>query len=299
MIDHGSYNELTTNDQCLPCPVVSDELVRGFYEWLIDRKGVSEDTASYYVNVVNHGSRTGGWPPVKRAHRKAWRNYVRYLFSIGRLNWERLQGYLAYLELGKYRRGATIVAKVDTSLIKTYILRLEQERYSRLYLLLLGGARLSHVMHLLLHYTPDEEVKHPTGAYAPRLYCSRLWCRYYLGIRHGRKRIDYIYWVGNEHDLNETRFNIIVRHEILSYKMLKLALHKIGVKAKIFRKYVNQVLETLAQKHNIRLDAVNLIMSRELSVTGAHYLDTLNWSDKLFTIYVEYLKTIGLARRRT
>lgn len=39
----------------------------------------------------------------------------------------------------------------------------------------------------------------------------------------------------------------------------------------MFRMFVNQVLEELAYKHNIRLGAVNPIMSMELSITGTSY----------------------------
>lgn len=34
----------------------------------------------------------------------------------------------------------------------------------------------------------------------------------------------------------------------------------------------------------------NLIMSRELLVTGGHYLNTRGWAGRLFNIYVGWLK---------
>ncbi|MEB3759611.1 MAG: hypothetical protein GSR81_02035 [Desulfurococcales archaeon] len=45
-------------------------------------------------------------------------------------------------------------------------------------------------------------------------------------------------------------------------------LRRIGVQAKEFRKLANRVLEELAHMHNIRLNAVNPIMSRELRLPG-------------------------------
>ncbi len=86
----------------------------------------------------------------------------------------------------------------------------------------------------------------------------------------------------------------MIKHMKQSYRHIRDKLRKLGVKAKLYRKYANQRLEDLAHKHNIRLDAVNLIMSRELSVTGEHYLNTRDYADKLFSIYVEYLKERGL-----
>ena len=74
-----------------------------------------------------------------------------------------------------------------------------------------------------------------------------------------------------------------VRISRLEYRQLKDKLRKIGAQAKLFRKLANQVLEELAHKHNIRLDAVNLIMLRELSVTGTSYVNVRDWADKLFS----------------
>jgi len=54
------------------------------------------------------------------------------------------------------------------------------------------------------------------------------------------------------------------------------------------------VLEGLAHQNNIPLDAVSLIMSRGLSVTGTHYLNTREWADKLFGLYVKWLREKGL-----
>jgi len=54
------------------------------------------------------------------------------------------------------------------------------------------------------------------------------------------------------------------------------------------------VLEELAHQSNIPLDAVALIMSRGLTVTGAHYLNTREWADKLFGSYVKWLREKGL-----
>ncbi len=62
----------------------------------------------------------------------------------------------------------------------------------------------------------------------------------------------------------------------------------------MFRMFVNQVLEELAHKHNIRLGAVNPIMSMELSITGTSYVNVRDWADKLFGIYIKWLEGNGL-----
>lgn len=146
--------------------------------------------------------------------------------------------------------------------------------------MLLGGARLKHVLRMAATWNPKEVVQHPTGRYEPRLHCGGGWCRYYLGITEGSKRTDYIYFPAAGR----------LRIPALSYRQLKDKLNSLGVKAGLYRKFANQILVELAQQNNIALDAVALIMSRGLTVTGAHYLNTRKWADKLFGIYVQWLR---------
>ncbi len=77
-----SGRELTTRLVFLLAPVVDNSLLQGFRQYLLGR--VSEATARDYVNAVARKE----WPPTKRSHVKAWRHYVQYLFSIGKLDWE-------------------------------------------------------------------------------------------------------------------------------------------------------------------------------------------------------------------
>ncbi len=266
--------ELTTQLRGLPMPEIDNELLEGFRNYLLNK--VSEDTLRDYVNAVVKQE----WPPIKHSHVKAWRNYVQYLFSIGRLSWEEKARYLDFLKLPRSER--KVEEEVPVPLIIKYKEIILGSELGDLYYLLLGGARLEHLVRMLESYAPEEVVKHPTGRFEPRLYCSRLYCRYYLGIRKGSKRVDYIY------------FPIISDSLMIpwmTYRQLRDYLNKrLGIRVKLFRKFVNQRLESLAEQYNIRLDAVNLIMSRELSVTGAHYLNVRDWADKLFKLYVEWLR---------
>jgi hypothetical protein len=60
----------------------------------------------------------GSGPPEKRSHIKAWRQYVQYLFSIGRLTWEERARYLELLEPPS--TGRRTVEEVPISLIREY-----------------------------------------------------------------------------------------------------------------------------------------------------------------------------------
>ena len=149
---------------------------------------MSLETAEYYAGVVERKV----WPPNKRKHVKAWRKYVQFLFSIGRLNWGRMQQYLAFLRLGGNRRETQRAVPLDT--IVRYREVMEENGLGDLYVLLLGGARLKHILRMAEEWNPLEQVKHPTGEYEPRLYIGEGWSRYYLGVREGSKRADYIYF---------------------------------------------------------------------------------------------------------
>ncbi len=207
--------KLTTRVAAPPRPPVDNQLVAGFREWLEGQ--VSGDTADYYSNVV----RKKVWPPTRRKHVKAWRKYVQFLFSVGRMEWGRMQQYLAFLRLGGNKRETQRAVPVDT--IARYREVMEEEGLGDLYILLLGGARLKHILRMAGEWNPTEIVKHPTGEYEPRLHIGEGWSRYYLGVQEGSKRADYIYF-----PLPGER----VRIPQVNYRQLKDKLRKIGVQAK-------------------------------------------------------------------
>jgi len=265
--------KLTTRIIAPAKPVIDNTFLEAFKNWLSGQ--VSDDTRNYYVNVINNGE----WPPSKNKRVKAWRKYVQFLFSAGRIDWQTMQQYLAFLRLrGNKRETQTAI---PVTLILKYKDILTENGLGDLYTLLLSGARLKHILRMLEKWSPAEQVRHPTGRFEARLGCGKNYWRYYLGIREGNKRADYIYFPRSENSYKIPRMN---------YKQLKDKLRRLGVKAKLFRKFVNQTLEELAYDNNIRLDAVNLIMSRELSVTGTSYVNVRDWSDKLFSKYVEFLR---------
>ncbi|OYT39153.1 MAG: hypothetical protein B6U89_04540 [Desulfurococcales archaeon ex4484_58] len=251
-------------------PVMDNNVLNGFFEYCL--KEATEETCKYYVEYLKKPlDRNNSWSV------SAYRKYVKYLFSINRISWEQLQHYNAYLKTSRNKE--ELRTAVDESLIIEYVNILRRNNLEELAILLLGGSRLSHIIYMLNNYKPNEKVKHPTSIYEPRLYCTKDFCRYYLGIKLGAKHCNYIYYPATT-----------IKSTQLNYNAAKKKIHKLGIQSKIFRRYTNQKLEELAYKHNIRLDAVNLILSRELSITGTHYLNTRDWADNLFTIYVKYLR---------
>ncbi len=286
-------------------PRVDNSLVQGFLDWLVgrhssigNRKPVSLDTAKYYTNIVAKKK----WPPEKRAHRKAWRKYIDFLYRLGIVGLEKYGMYMKFLEIGG-AKPKTGRPKIHDSTIVSYMEKMigyDSDLYG-LTVLLMGGTRLAGIYHVIEISKGKQsfwyqEIQHSHGRYEPRTTCFKDFCRLYLGINYGRKHYEYIYWPKGDTIPWSQLIEFLEKQGITSYRQLKYMLNRLGIEIGIFRDYVTQRLEELAHKYDIRLDATNFILSRELSVTGAHYLNTRDWADKLFSIYVNEVvkKVIGL-----
>jgi len=77
--------KLTTHIIAPAKPVVDNTLLAGFRNWLSDQ--VSNDTAEYYRNVIEKRE----WPPARNKRVKAWRKYVQFLFSSGKIDWQTIR----------------------------------------------------------------------------------------------------------------------------------------------------------------------------------------------------------------
>jgi len=253
-------------------PPRDNELISEFAGWLMRR--VTRETAEYYAGVVGRG----GWPPQKRAHKKAWRAYVKFLSMKGLIDPLKKMAYLDALELGRYdptKQTQALVPDAEVLKVKEILYGLG---LTEVFVIGLGGARLKHIIKMLTEWEPDEVVEHPHGLYEPRLHCDNGVCRYYLGITSGRKKCHYVYFPATEvTPVNEDPRKL--------YQRIRDALEN-RAKFNVLRKWAEQRLTQVAFTNNIPMDAVKLIMTRGLSVSGTHYLNTRDWADKLFELYV-------------
>ena len=80
--------------------------------------------------------------------------------------------YLMFLKTPRSSRHRTVEA-VPVETIRGYGDILGQVGLGSLHVLLLGGARLKHVLRMAAGWEPEEVVKHPTNRYEKRLYCGR------------------------------------------------------------------------------------------------------------------------------
>ena len=128
-----------------------------------------------------------------------FRHYVQYLYYLRRIPPE-TYGWL--MEVVPSRRYKLDVRPYPINLdeVKKTMecLRERHELYYLVYRLMLeGGLRLSHALHLIESYNPRELVEIPgVGLETTRLVCfeKRGFCRYYVGIRGSQKPCEWVYF---------------------------------------------------------------------------------------------------------
>ncbi len=259
-------------------------LLDKFYNWLLDQ--VSEDTAKYYVNVIK---KLGGWvknSELREKQRKAIRKWIHFLSNEGLIDYNTKLAVLDHYRLQEKRKHRTkkwisddIVRKVIASVDGIHRLLLVLRAYS--------GARLSHIVYMLNNWTPDEIVQHMNGAYEPRLFCNELFCRYYVGIKEAGKRCDYIYFPKSL--LREIEQTAPLGKP---YRYFKDWYHHHGIEHGFLRSFFEQRAKQVAIDNKIPDDAVKLLMSRELSISGTHYDDTRRRADQLYSILIKHLEKV-------
>ena len=258
-------------------------LLDKFMDWLLSK--MEEDTARYYLNIIR---RYGRWIPaneLKRKERQAFRKFIQFLFENALIDYDMKLKLLDHYKLGgqsKQKKGHKWIE--DSTIINMY------DRTSDIYRIVFrigyfSGARLAHVLDLLNTWNPNEKLLHPNDLFEPRLYCNELFCRYFIYIRRGRKPCDYIYFPKQLLEEIET----IAGKKQLVYTSIKNWYSKHNIEFGLLRKYFEQRAKQTCKKHNIPHDAVKFILTRELSVSGAHYDDTRRWADQLYSILVKKL----------
>jgi hypothetical protein len=102
---------------------------------------------------------------------------------------------------------------------------------------------------MLEAWSPEEKVRQPTGGYEPRLFCSKEFCRYFLGVQGGRR--------GSTMSTPLCPPDKIRVPEVEYFQLKDLLSKQLMVRTGLFRKFSNQRLEELAHLHKICLDAVD------------------------------------------
>jgi intergrase/recombinase len=255
-------------------------LTSEFERWLKER-GLQPDTIQYYVSVV---SRWDGGIPESRAQRKALRQYLQFLYEAGLIGREKYLELRDRLRIGGYKPSKETQRAISLEEVLEPLERLPENLRVVWLIGLYSGARLSHVLEALAGWNPGEEVVVLGVVRRKRLECVDGVCTYWLGSIHGRKKQYELYlpeWLAGS-----------IRPVQLSYNIKDILYHRYGARYSILRKYANQRLAELAVKHSFPEDAWRWILSRDISVSGRHYLNLHDLALRLYRLYAEELDRV-------
>jgi intergrase/recombinase len=261
---------------------VVDPKTIGYYRSLFRRylegKTLSEELVNQVISNENK------WL------RNIFRHYAQYLYYTRRIPPETYGWIMEVVPSRSYKldvRSYPISIEDLARTMKT--LRESHELHYLVYRLMLeGGLRLSHAMHIVENYKPREIVEiNGLGVDTPRLVCfyDKGFCRYYIGIRETAKPCEWVYF---------------------STETLKLLREYAGstVNRRPLEKYVkrrNLLLPKYVRKAAWRImirsmprEVARFIQSRfgELKVSEARYEDLLGEADSYYPRYLEELNKL-------
>jgi len=261
---------------------VVDPKTIGYYRSLFKRylegKTLSEELVNQVISNENK------WL------RNIFRHYAQYLYYTRRIPPETYGWIMEVVPSRSYKldvRSYPISIEDLARTMKT--LRESHELHYLVYRLMLeGGLRLSHAMHIVENYKPREIVEiNGLGVDTPRLVCfyDKGFCRYYIGIRETAKPCEWVYF---------------------STETLKLLREYAGstVNRRPLEKYVkrrNLLLPKYVRKAAWRImirsmprEVARFIQSRfgELKVSEARYEDLLGEADSYYPRYLEELNKL-------
>jgi len=160
---------------------------RSLFSKHLEGRTLSEELVEY---VVNHKNK---WL------RNVFRHYVQYLYYLRRIPPE-TYGWLMEVVPSRGYRLDVRSYPIDLGEVKKTMdyLRENHGLYYLVYRLMLeGGLRLSHALHLIGSYSPGEVVEVPSvGLETARLvrFEGRGFCRYYVGLRGTQKPCEWAYF---------------------------------------------------------------------------------------------------------
>jgi intergrase/recombinase len=153
----------------------------------LEGKELSEQLIDY---VVNHENK---WL------RNVFRHYIQYLYHKRMISPETFGWIMEVAPSRGYKMDARPYQISLGDVIKTVqYLKQHHERYHLVYRLMIeGGLRLSHAVHIVKTFNPKEVVEVPEiHLETPRLVCfnDKGFCRYYAGIRGSQKPCEWAYF---------------------------------------------------------------------------------------------------------
>jgi len=249
---------------------------RNLFKRHLEGKTLSEELVEYVVNYPNK------WL------RNVFRHYVQYLYYLRKIPPETYGWLMEVVPSRSYRLDVRPYPISLEEVRKTIdYLRENHELYYLVYRIMLeGGLRLSHALHLIESYNPGELVEIPgVGLETTRLVCfeDRGFCRYYIGLRGTQKPCEWVYLsletlkLLEEHASEEVSRNPVARyakrHGLLAPKHMRKVAWRLMVRV-------------------MPREVARFVQSRfgELKVSEARYEDLLGEADEHYPEYLSLLQ---------
>jgi intergrase/recombinase len=270
---------------------------KGFEEFLRERKKrrkiTTEDTLEYYRNlfrkhlegkvlsqdlidyVISH--------PVKWL-RNVFRHYIQYLYYTRRISPETYGWIMEVVPSRSYRIDVRPYPINIEDLARTLsTLKKSHRVYYLLYRIMLeGGLRLSHAMHIIRTFNPEEVVEiNGLDTETKRLVCfeDKGFCRYYVGVRESVKPCEWAY-------ISKETLEILKQHAGLRISKRPVERY-VKRRNLLMPKYVRKIAWRLMIKAMPR-EVARFIQSRfgELKISEARYEDLLSEADQYYPAYL-------------
>ena len=189
-----------------------------FKKWLIEKKSkpitqrTLKDYRSIFLDCLE--GKVLGWHLLKqleakkmkcreKEHSTSWlrqvfRHYIRYLYAIGKLDWDTYSRLILTIPGRRYGRKLAQKPILKEDVVNTLRVLKEERRdiYTLYMLILCSGVRFEHVLNTLKSWQPNEELYVSyLNRNIKRLECFEHHCRYYLGKETNRKPAAFMFFL--------------------------------------------------------------------------------------------------------
>jgi intergrase/recombinase len=251
---------------------------RNIFKKFLEGKVLSEELINY---VINHSNK---WV------RNIFRHYIQYLYYLRKVSPETYGWIMEVVPSRSYKMDVRSYPINLDDVIKTLdYLRSNHELYYLVYKLMIeGGLRLSHALHIIKNFKPNEVVEvNGLDIDTPRLvyFEDRGFCRYYVGIRETMKPCEWAY-------ISIETLKLLEKY--VGSKVNRRPLHKYIKRHNLIPpKYMRKIAWRLMIKVMPR-EVARFIQSRfgELKVSEARYEDLLSEADDNYLKYLNHLQII-------
>jgi len=248
---------------------------RNLFKKHLEGKTLSEDLINY---VINHKNK---WL------RNVFRHYIQYLYYLRKISPETYGWIMEIVPSRSYKIDVRSYPINIEDLVKTLsALRENHELYYLVYRLMLeGGLRLLHAIHIIERFNPDEIIEiNGLDIETSRLVCfeDKSFCRYYVGLRESVKPCEWAYFSIDTLRLLKEYSGISISRRALTKYVKRRNL--------LLPKYVRKISWRLMIKVMSR-EVARFIQSRfgELKISEARYEDLLGEADEHYPRYINLL----------